>query len=158
MQRLGIAVLHVDGDPGNDVRVEFVLPDHLDQYLANLVTVQPLAIGPLLGQRLKDIGDGNQPRLEFQLIPLQSKRIAAAIQTFMMIGRPSGYIFKADDPGQDLEGLIGMMVDPAPFMPVQSPRLVEDFSGICSLPRSCRRPAISILSQISSPSPNCSAR
>lgn len=158
MQRLGIAVLHVDGDPGNDVRVEFVPPDHLDQYLANLVTVPPLAIGPLLGQRLKDIGDGNQPRLEFQLIPLQSKRIAAAIQTFMMIGRPSGYIFKADDPGQDLEGLIGMMVNPAPFMPVQSPRLVEDFSGICSLPRSCRRPAISILSQISSPSPNCSAR
>jgi hypothetical protein len=110
----------------DDLRIEPALRDECLQMPDDFILRQPAAVGAVLRERLKNIGDADDARFQMDLFGRALERIAQAEQIFMVIAGPDRYRRVAEYAPQNPVSVIAVPADAGVFPIGQRPRLFDN--------------------------------
>ena len=100
-----MAIIEIGFDGGHHRRIGLALGNQTLKITLDLRRLQWPVIGPILGQRLENVGDIDDARFERQRIGIDMKRVALAIGGFMVVRGPARDFLDGVEALEHLESL-----------------------------------------------------
>src|SRR5205823_11311247 len=131
--RLVVPALAQAPEQRSDRRFPEVRAAFFSQDAKTALFIERLAIWPIRNQHVVGIRDRQDAGLEWDLIPAQPARIAAAVEALVVGDDDLSLAPKAVDAGEDGLAEFGVPLDHDPFLGVERARLAQDRVGDADL-------------------------